>query len=101
MIGIVDALGIESFITLNGHQREAFIFSLRSKANLQRNAINYCLDFTDEEIDKINNLIEAKTEKSFIEAGTIVTEKLDSLKKAKHTETNKKLYEIHKLRGYI
>lgn len=101
MIGIVDALGIESFITLDGHPREAFMFSLRSKANLQRNAINYCLDFTDEEIDKINNLIEAKTEKSFIEAGTIVTEKFDSLNNTSYTEINKKLYEIYKIRGYL
>ena len=101
MIGIVDALGIESFIPLEGHQREAFIFSLRSKANQQRNAINYCLDFTDEEIKKINNLIEVKTEQSFVEAGVIVTEKLDSLNRTFHTKANKKLYEIYKLRGYI
>ena len=101
MIGIVDALGIESFIQLEGHQREAFIFSLRSKANQQRNAISFCLDFTDEEIEKVNNLIKAKTEQSFIEAGMIVTEKLDSINKTLHTETNKNLYKIYKLRGYI
>ena len=101
MIGIVDALGIESFITLEGHHREAIIFNLRSKANQQRNAVNYCLDFTDEEIEKINNLIETKTEKSFVDAGIIVTEKLDSMNKTNNTETNKKLHEIYKLRGYI
>ena len=101
MIGIVDALGIESFISLEGHQREAFMFSLRSKANQQRNAISFCLDFTGEEIEKINSLIETKTEQSFVEAGIIVTEKLDPINKTFHTETNKKLYEIYKLRGYI
>jgi len=101
MIGIVDSLGLESFITLDGHKREAFMFSLRSKVNQQRNAISFCLDFTDEEIDKINSLIKVKTEESFIEAGIIVTEKLDSINKTFHTEINKKLYEIHKLKGYI
>jgi len=101
MIGIVDALGIESFIPLECHQREAFIFSLRAKANQQRNAISFCLDFADKEIEKINSLIGTKTEQSFVEAGMIVTEKLDSINKTFHTETNKKLYEIYKLRGYI
>lgn len=101
MIGIVDALGIESFISLVGHQREAFIFSLRSKANQQRNAVSFCLDFTGEEIEKINSLIEAKTEQSFVEVGIIITEKLDSINKTFHTKTNKKLYEIYNLRGYI
>ena len=43
MIGIVDALGIESFIPLESHQREAFMFSLRSKANHQRNAVSFVL----------------------------------------------------------
>lgn len=101
MIGIVDALGIESFISLEGHQREAFMFSLRSKANQQRNAVSFCLNLTGEEIKKINSLIETKTEQSFIEAGIIITEKLDSLNKTSHTKTNKKLYEIYRLRGYI
>jgi len=101
MIGIVDALGIESFIPLEGHQKEAFLFSLRSKANQQRNAVYFCLNLTDEEIEKINNLIETKTEQSFVEAGIIITEKLDSINKTFHTETNKKLHEIYKLRGYI
>ena len=77
------------------------MFSLRSKANQQRNAVSFCLDFTGEEIEKINNLINAKTEQSFVEAGIIVTEKLDSINKTFHTEKNKKLYEIYKLRGYI
>jgi hypothetical protein len=101
MIGIVDALGIESFIPLEGHQKEAFLFSLRSKANQQRNAISYCLNFTDEEIEKINNLINTKTEQSFVEAGMVVTEKIDSINKTFHTITNKNLYKIYKLRGYI
>jgi hypothetical protein len=101
MVGIVDALGIESFIPLKGHQRETFIFSLRAKANQQRNAVCFCLDFKDEEIKKINNLINDKTEKSFIEAGIIVTKKLDSLIHTFHTKTNKKLYGTYKLRGYI
>ena len=101
MIGIVDALGLESFIPLEGNQREAFMFNMRSKANKQRNAVSFCLDFTGEEIEKISSLIEAKTEQSFIEAGIIVTEKLDSINKTLHTETNKKLYEIYNLRGYI
>src|SRR5680860_1198107 len=101
MIGIVDAFGLESFIPLEGNQRKAFMFNMRSKANQQRNAINYFLDFTDEEIEKINNLIKTKTEQAFIEAGIIVTEKLDSINKTFHTEINKKLYEIHKLRRYI
>ena len=101
MIGIVDALGIESFITLDDHQKEVFIFNLRSKANQQRNAINYCFDFTDEEIEKINNLITTKTEKSFIEAGIIVTIKLDSLNSTNHTKTNKKFNEIYKLREFF
>jgi len=101
MIGIVDALGIESFIPLEGHYREAFLFKIRAKANPQRNAVFFCLDFTDEEIDKINNLIESYTMQSFIEAGIIVTEKLDSINKTFHTQTNKKLYKIYKIRGYI
>jgi hypothetical protein len=101
MIGIVDALGIESFIPLEDHQKEAFMFSLRSKANNQRNAISYCLNFTDEEIEKINSLLKEKTEQSFVEAGIIITEKLDSINKTFHTETNKNIYRIYKLRGYI
>ena len=101
MIGIIDALGIESFITFKGNENQAFIFKLRAKANPQRNAIYYCLDFTDNEIEKINNLIYSREKQAFIEAGTIVTKKLDSLNKIFHTETNKKLHEIYKLRGYI
>ena len=101
MIGIVDALGIDSFIPLEGHYRETFLFRLRSKFNTQRNAVFFCLDFTDEEIDKINNLIETYEVKSFIEAGIRVTEKLDSINKTSHTETNKMLNRIYKLRGYL
>ena len=101
MIGIVDALGIESFIPLEGHYREAFLFRLRSKFNPQRNAVFFCLDFTDEEIDKINNLIETYEVKSFIKAGIIVTEKLDTINKTSHTQTNKMLNRIYKLRGYL
>ena len=101
MIGIVDALGIESFVPLEGHQREAFLFRLRSKVNPQRNAVFFCLDFTDEEIDKINNLIESYEVQSFIEAGIIVTEKLDAINKTSHTQTNKMLNRIYKLRGYL
>jgi hypothetical protein len=100
MIGIVDALGIESFIPLEGHQREVFIFNLRSKANQQRNAINYCLDFTDGEIEKINNLLKEKTEQSFVEAGIIVTEKLDSINKTNHARTDKLLKRFYKLSEY-
>jgi len=101
MIGIVDALGIESFITFKGNENQAFIFKLRAKANPQRNAIYYCLDFTDEEIEKINNLLKEKTEQSFVETGMIVTEKLDSLNKTSYTKTNKELYKIYKLRRYL
>ena len=101
MIGIVDEFGIESFIPLEGHYKEVFLFIIRCKINLQRNAVFFCLDFTDEEIDKINNLIEAYTVQAFIEAGMIVTEKLDSINKSNHTETNKMLNRIYKLRGYL
>ena len=101
MIGIVDALGIDSFIPLEGHHREAFLFRLRAKFNPQRNAVFFCLDFTGEEIAKINSLIETYEVESFIKAGEIVTGKLDAIYKTSHTQTNKMFNNIYKNRGYF
>ena len=100
MIGIVDALGIESFIPLEGHYNEAFLFIIRSKVNLQRSAVFYCLDFTDKEVNKVKNLVESHVVKSYNEAGIIIIEKLISSNMAS-TKTTKLLNRFYKLRGYI
>lgn len=97
MIGIIDEFGIESFIPLEGHYKEAFLFIIRSKVNLQRNAVFFYLDFIDKEINKIKNLIESHSVKSFNEAGIIIIEKLNSLNKAS-TKTDKLLNRFYKLR---
>jgi len=95
MIGIIDELGVESFIPFD--VRQAFLLMLRAKLNQQRTAIFYCLDFTDKEINKIFNLIESREVKSYNEAGIIALEKLNSQNKAS-TKTNKLLNRFYKLR---
>ena len=94
MIGIVDEFGIESFIQFDA--RQSFLLMLRAKLNQQRTVIFYCLDFTDKEINKINNLISSHEVKSYNEAGIIVLEKLISIKST--TKTNKLLNRFYKLR---
>ena len=101
MIGIVDALGIESFIPFEGNESCVAIFNLRAQANKQRNAVSYCLDFTNIEISRIGKFINSSEELRLIKAGKIVTKRIDEGNKTFHTETNKKLYEVYKLRGYL
>lgn len=96
IIGIVDEFGIESFAPLEGNLKQAFIFFIRSKLNLNRIAIFYCLEFTDKEINKINNLIQSHDVKSYDEAGIIILEKLNSIKST--AKTKKLLNRFYKLR---
>ena len=44
-MGIIDEFGIDSFMTLEGNYKQAFLFFSRSK--FQRNAVFFCIDFTD------------------------------------------------------
>jgi len=97
-IGIVDALGVESFMPLDANKDKAFVLDLRAKANPQRNAIVYVLDFTEEETLPIIDLI---GKQEFVEAGKIITKKLDAITNSKNTEVNEKLQEIYKIRGYL
>ena len=99
MIGIVDTLGIESFIPLEGNERRLILFSLRARFNAQRNAQCYCLDLTSSEINKINEIIKDRKRESFIEAGKIITKKIDETKGTDLTEVNRQLLKMHKLRG--
>lgn len=101
MIGIFDALGIESFtpfISKEESGQRMWMFEIRAKLNPQRNAINYCLDFTDGEIKVINRLI---TQKKYVVAGEFVSKKYDAINKTRTTEVNAKLYEVYKIRGYL
>lgn len=98
MIGIIDEFGIESFMPLEGHLKEAFFFIIRSKLNIQKNVIFFCLDFTEKEINKIRNLTESHEVKLFNEAGIIVIGKLDSQNKAS-TKTDKLLSRFYQLRA--
>lgn len=97
MIGIIDEFGIESFMPFEGNYKQAFIFFIRSKLNIQKNVIFFCIDFTDKEINKIKNLVESHEVKSFNEAGIIIIEKLISQNKASN-KTNKLLNRFYKLR---
>lgn len=99
MIGIIDEFGIENFMPLDGHLKEAFLFFIRAKINLQRNAVFFCLDFTDKEINKINNLVMSRKVKSYNEAGIIVLEKLNSLNR-NSIKIIKLLNRFYKLRKY-
>lgn len=99
MIGIIDEYGIESFIPLESNYKQAFLFFIRAKINLTRNAIFFCLDFTGKEINKINNLVLSHKVKSFNEAGIIIIEKINSLNKGS-SRINKLLKRFYKLRKY-
>jgi len=96
MTGIIDEFGIESFISLEGHLKEAFLFFIRSK--LARNAIFFCIDFTDEEINRINNLVESHDVKLFNDAGITVIEKINSLNKgnAKIEKLLRRFYDLRR-----
>lgn len=101
--GIVDALGLESFIEFDERQerktkREFTLLELRAKFNPQRNAVAYKIELPDADIKKIVKLI---GQGLFVEAGQIVTRYLDSANGTKLTEINKHLQTIQKLRGYL
>lgn len=81
MIGIIDEFGIDSFIPLESNLKEAFFFIIRSKLNLQRNTVFFCIDFTDNEINRIRNLVESHEVKLFNQAGIFIIEKINSLNK--------------------
>lgn len=95
MIGIIDEFGIDSFVPLEGNYKQAFIFFIKSK--FKRNAVFFCLDFTDKEINKIRNLVESHEVKSFNDAGIFVIEKLILLNNAS-TKTKNLLNRFYRLR---
>ena len=97
MIGIIDEFGIDSFMTLEGHLKEAFLFIIRSKLNLQRSVVFFCLDFTDREINKIRNLAESHEVKSFNEAGIFVIEKIN-LQNNGNIKTDRLIKRFYELR---
>lgn len=96
MIGIIDEFGIENFIPLEGNLKQAFIFFIRSK--FQRNAVFFCLDFMEKEINKIRNLAESHEVKSFNDAGIIIIKKINFLNKS-NAKTNKLLSRFYELRA--
>lgn len=100
MIGMIDEYGVENFITLESNYRQAFLFFIRSKINIQRNVVFFCLDFTDKEINKIKNLVMSRKVQSFNEAGIIILEKINSSNKAS-IKINKLLNRFYKLRDLI
>lgn len=101
MIGIVDEFGIESFISFEGHYKEAISFIIRSKINIQRTALFFCLDFTDDEIDNIKRLASSREVKSFNEAGITILEKLNSIVGTDNANISKLLKRFYELRNRI
>jgi len=57
----------------------------------------FCLDFTDKEIIKINNLVSTRDVKLYNEAGIIIIEKINSLNKG-NSKIDKLLNRFYKLR---
>ncbi|MCL5772314.1 MAG: hypothetical protein M1479_08580 [Actinobacteria bacterium] len=72
MIGIVDEFGIDSFMPLEDNYKQAFIFFIRSKLSLNRSVTFFCLDFTEKEISKINNIVSSHEVKQYNEAGIMI-----------------------------
>lgn len=101
MIGIIDEFGIENFIPLESNYKQAFLFFIRAKINIQRSAVFFCLDFTDKEISKIRSLVESHKVSSFNDAGIIVIEKLNSSGNKRNTKTEKLLNRFYKLRDRL
>lgn len=99
MIGIVDEFGVESFMPLEGNLKQVLLLNIRSKVNFQRNAIFFCLDFTEKEVIKMNSLIESSKVKSFNEAGIMIVEKINFQCSIRQTE--KLLGRFYKLRNRI
>ena len=95
MIGIIDEFGIESFIPLERHLKEAFFFIIRSK--FQKNAVFFFIDFTEKEVTKINNLVSSHEVKSYNEAGIFIIEKLSSQNKTS-IKTERLLNRFYELR---
>jgi len=101
MMGIVDALGLESFMPFEANRDNIILLKIRVKANTHRNAIYYCLNFTEEEINTIRNTIKDGKREGFIEAGVMVILKIDSIDGSNHTVTNKKIRNNYKAMGYL
>lgn len=97
MIGIIDEFGIDSFIPLEGHYKEALLFIIRSKINLQRNAVFFCIDYTEKEVNKINNLVSSHEVKSYNDAGVAIIEKINLLNKG-NAKTDNLLNRFYKLK---
>lgn len=101
--GIVDALGLESFIRYNNEpkleaEQRLSQLKLRAQFNPQRNAVAYKIKLSEETIEIIKDLMTAE---HFIKAGKIITTFLDKINGTKLTETNKHLQKIQELRGYL
>lgn len=102
-LGIVDALGLESFIKYDEKQeqkmeRELKFLKLRAQLNPQRNTVVYKIELPDIEIEKIKILLK---EGQFVKAGQIVTRYLDSANGTKLTEKNKHLQVVRRIKGYL
>ena len=94
MTGIIDEFGIDCFISLEGHLKEALLFFIRSK--LARNEVFFCIDLTDKEVNRINNLVSSHEVKLFNEAGIIIVEKKNTIDKgnAKTGKLARRFYEL-------
>ena len=102
-LGIVDALGLESFkgyvskATYEMEKQLGFL-KLRAQLNPQRNAVAYVIEISPKDVKKVKALLDKK---SFIKAGQIITKILDKRDGKNLTKINKNLLNIYKLRGYL
>lgn len=101
--GIVDALGIESFIRHDKKpkpemEKQLQLLKLRAQFNPHRNAVAYKIELPDADIKKIVDLMDKGL---FVKAGQIITRYLDSGNGTRLTEINKHLFKKYKLRGYL
>lgn len=102
-VGIVDALGLESFKGYDAKSKQEMeerlrFLQLRAQFNPQRNAIAYKIKLGEETIEVIEGLMKKEL---FRKAGKIITTFIDKIEGTALTAINKNLYKVYKLRGYL
>ena len=71
-MGIADCHGIESFMPVKGHDRDAFVLLLRAQTNRQRHAVFYVVNINEGVARRINEELAKKNRECYIKALNIL-----------------------------
>lgn len=59
-MGIADAHGIESFVPVDGNEKQAFIFKMRAMANRHRHALWYIVEISEAGVKRVQKEIDKR-----------------------------------------